>query len=83
MKYVFLVIAVLALGCGSTESVAVQETPEGMTMLSDEDLEPVLGNLRDAWSEHLRDCQTGLEFTYRAIYRNTQRDWERMKRTFD
>jgi len=89
MKYLLLIIALLAVGCASTDSGAVEETPEGFQMLADEELETsgrsgrFLGNLRDSWDEHVRDCRTGVDFTYRSVARNTERGWERLVWIFE
>ena len=85
MKLLILILALAAVGCSSTSSGAVQETPEGFELLSEEELETtgsssgrVLGNLRDSWDQHVRSCQTGLDFTYRSMARNTERGWDRI-----
>ena len=89
MRLAALLLVLFALGCGSTDSVAVQETPEGMEMIADEDFGEVgeqdrfLGNIRDMWSDHVRDCQSGVDFTYRSMARETERNWARMKWLFD
>jgi hypothetical protein len=85
MKLLLLTLAILfASGCASTTSEAVEATPEGVVLLSEESLETsvksgrVLGNLRDSWSAHVKDCRTGLEFTRRTFARNTERGWDRL-----
>jgi hypothetical protein len=85
MRYVLLLIfAAMALGCGSTDSGAVQATPDDYQILTEGEPEApggsdrFLGNLRDSWGEHVRDCQAGIEFTGRSIARNTERGWDRI-----
>jgi hypothetical protein len=88
-RLLVLILLLFTAACGSTESVAVQETPEGMSMLSEQSLDDVghrdrfLGNLRNSWSQHLRDCRTGLNFTYRSMARETERNIGRMAWYFD
>jgi hypothetical protein len=83
MKYLLLIPVLLLIGC-ATDSEAVRETPDDYEMLAEEDMNPqstsgrFMGNMRDAWGEHLRDCQTGLEFTGRTLSRNTERGWDRI-----
>ena len=89
MKWLLLLIAVLAVGCASTTSVAVLEAPEGMEMLVDEDLEVIgrgdrsFGYISDLWADHLRDCHAGWDFALRSMSRNVRRDSERLQRFFD
>jgi len=84
MKYLLLIIAVVALGCSSTDSGAVQATPDDYQILTEDEFETsgssgrVMGNLRDSWGEHVRDCRTGIDFTYRSLARNTERGWDRV-----
>ena len=85
MKLLVLIFALAAFGCSSTNSGAVQETPDGFHLLSEDELEAtgdssgrVLGNLRHSWAEHVRSCQMGLDFTYRSLARNTERGWDRI-----
>jgi hypothetical protein len=89
MKWACLIITLMAVGCGTTQSVAVQEAPEGMELLADEDLvvytegDRTFGYLSDLWADHLRDSATGMDFLMRSMSRNVLRDYERMQRTFD
>ena len=85
MKALILIaLLVAAVGCTSTKSTAIEQTPEGVVLLSDQSLEPTgksdrfLGNLRSSWSDHLKSCRTGVEFTGRSIARNTERGWARL-----
>ena len=89
MKWLVIAITLFTVGCGSTESLAVQEAPEGVEMLAEEDTSEFsegdrpLGGLSGRWKDHLRDSASGWDFTMRSISRNVLRDWERLQRTFD
>ena len=67
----------------------MQEAPEGIEMLADEELDRIsdrdrsLGQLSRRWSDHLRDSASGWDFTMRSFSRGVRRDWERLLRTFD